>query len=176
VDSVRLYHATQATYDLTIGGLHTYYVLAGSTPVLVHNCGLDNNRPEEIQKIEVEGAAKRGVGPVSLPEGGGMDALRDAIGGASDFKWAVTMEGELKVMPAFAQGNGWPRIELAHTVFAGVGGKLRAAGSGTFMEGFPAFITNQSGHFLPPNETLPIGEAAFDRAGVDVIATPFSEG
>jgi RHS repeat-associated protein len=38
VTGVRLYHTTQTTYDLTVGGLHTYYVEAGSTPVLVHNC------------------------------------------------------------------------------------------------------------------------------------------
>jgi hypothetical protein len=41
VTSVRLYHANTVTYDLTIGNLHTYYVLAGSTPVLVHNCTTD---------------------------------------------------------------------------------------------------------------------------------------
>ncbi|QLJ02889.1 hypothetical protein HZZ00_18990 [Streptomyces sp. NEAU-sy36] len=34
---VRNYHSTATTYDLTIAGLHTYYVLAGNTPVLVHN-------------------------------------------------------------------------------------------------------------------------------------------
>ncbi|MFE6666910.1 polymorphic toxin-type HINT domain-containing protein [Streptomyces sp. NPDC057697] len=28
----------QRTHDLTVGGLHTYYVLAGTVPVLVHNC------------------------------------------------------------------------------------------------------------------------------------------
>ncbi|WP_307248635.1 RNase A-like domain-containing protein [Catenuloplanes indicus] len=28
-----------AAYDLTVDSLHTYYVLAGNTPVLVHNCG-----------------------------------------------------------------------------------------------------------------------------------------
>jgi RHS repeat-associated protein len=39
VTGLRLYHATQTTYDLTIDGLHTYYVVAGETPVLVHNCG-----------------------------------------------------------------------------------------------------------------------------------------
>ncbi|MCZ1000447.1 polymorphic toxin-type HINT domain-containing protein [Streptomyces mirabilis] len=37
VTGVRLYHANSTTYDLTIGTLHTYYVEAGSTPVLVHN-------------------------------------------------------------------------------------------------------------------------------------------
>lgn len=38
VTTIRLYHADTFTYDLTIGDLHTYYVVAGSTPVLVHNC------------------------------------------------------------------------------------------------------------------------------------------
>jgi hypothetical protein len=46
VESVRLYHAKIFTYDLAISGLHTYYVLAGETPVLVHNapanCKLSN--------------------------------------------------------------------------------------------------------------------------------------
>ncbi|MGW3957752.1 polymorphic toxin-type HINT domain-containing protein [Streptomyces sp. NPDC004752] len=29
----------RTTYNLTVDGWHTYYVLAGATPVLVHNCG-----------------------------------------------------------------------------------------------------------------------------------------
>jgi hypothetical protein len=37
VTGVRLFHANTTTYDLTIDGLHTYYVVAGDTPVLVHN-------------------------------------------------------------------------------------------------------------------------------------------
>ncbi|MGW0575453.1 LamG-like jellyroll fold domain-containing protein [Streptomyces sp. NPDC002920] len=41
VTGVRLYHADTTTYDLTIGTLHTYYVEAGDTPVLVHNCDVD---------------------------------------------------------------------------------------------------------------------------------------
>lgn len=39
IEAVSNYHTTQVTYDLTIDGLHTYYVEAGDTPVLVHNCG-----------------------------------------------------------------------------------------------------------------------------------------
>jgi Pretoxin HINT domain len=38
ITNLHLYHANTTTYDLTIGELHTYYVVAGSTPVLVHNC------------------------------------------------------------------------------------------------------------------------------------------
>ncbi|MGX4691888.1 RICIN domain-containing protein [Streptomyces sp. JNUCC 63] len=30
--------APRAVYDLTVSGLHTFYVVAGGTPVLVHNC------------------------------------------------------------------------------------------------------------------------------------------
>ncbi|MFJ2896192.1 polymorphic toxin-type HINT domain-containing protein [Streptomyces sp. NPDC087218] len=36
------------TYNLTVDGLHTYYVLAGATPVLVHNAGGDPVTPNII--------------------------------------------------------------------------------------------------------------------------------
>ncbi|MFC3572429.1 LamG-like jellyroll fold domain-containing protein [Streptomyces yaanensis] len=37
VTGLHLHHTRATTYDLTIGALHTYYVLAGAVPVLVHN-------------------------------------------------------------------------------------------------------------------------------------------
>ncbi|MFI6695973.1 polymorphic toxin-type HINT domain-containing protein [Streptomyces sp. NPDC050433] len=37
VTAVEHYTKRQVTHDLTVNGIHTYYVLAGSTPVLVHN-------------------------------------------------------------------------------------------------------------------------------------------
>jgi RHS repeat-associated protein len=51
ITAVRPYHTTEVTYDLTINGLHTYYVMAGITPILVHNCNLyrsDTREPSEI--------------------------------------------------------------------------------------------------------------------------------
>jgi RHS repeat-associated protein len=39
ITATRHFTQQQTTYDLTISGVHTYYVLAGATPVLVHNCG-----------------------------------------------------------------------------------------------------------------------------------------
>ncbi|CUU61243.1 intein C-terminal splicing region [Parafrankia irregularis] len=39
VAATRDYHRTQTVYNLTVDTLHTYYVLAGTTLVLVHNCG-----------------------------------------------------------------------------------------------------------------------------------------
>ncbi len=38
------------TYNLTVGDLHTYYVLAGNTPVLVHNAGNDPATPNIIRR------------------------------------------------------------------------------------------------------------------------------
>ncbi|WP_280668855.1 MULTISPECIES: polymorphic toxin-type HINT domain-containing protein [unclassified Kitasatospora] len=47
VISVRNYHtAPHTAYNLTIANLHTYYVLAGATPVLVHN---DDPLPTQVQ-------------------------------------------------------------------------------------------------------------------------------
>ncbi|MFI9033659.1 polymorphic toxin-type HINT domain-containing protein [Streptomyces sp. NPDC053726] len=37
--AVHHYQKRQRTYDLTVDRIHTYYVLAGATPVLVHNSG-----------------------------------------------------------------------------------------------------------------------------------------
>ncbi|MFJ8583011.1 hypothetical protein [Micromonospora sp. NPDC093277] len=37
--AVTSYTGAKVMHDLTIDDIHTYYVLAGTTPVLVHNCG-----------------------------------------------------------------------------------------------------------------------------------------
>ncbi|WP_405548328.1 polymorphic toxin-type HINT domain-containing protein [Streptomyces globisporus] len=37
LEGVRYFDERQRTHDLTVSGVHTYYVLAGETPVLVHN-------------------------------------------------------------------------------------------------------------------------------------------
>ncbi|MEY9862015.1 RHS repeat-associated protein [Catenulispora sp. GAS73] len=63
VVSVRNYASSMVTYDLTIDGLHAYYVVAGDTPVLVHNTS--------------------GCGPIDL--GNGLfqhpdGSIRDALG------------------------------------------------------------------------------------------------
>ncbi len=41
VEGIRYFDERQRTHDLTITDIHTYYVLAGVTPVLVHNCDAD---------------------------------------------------------------------------------------------------------------------------------------
>jgi hypothetical protein len=84
------------------------------------------------------------------------------------------MHGELKVMPAYSDGNGWPEIEMAHTVLAGAGNSVRAAGSGQLVEGFPVMLTRQTGHFLASEAHMDVAAEAFTRAGIDFMILPWS--
>ncbi|WP_406483385.1 polymorphic toxin-type HINT domain-containing protein [Streptomyces sp. NBC_01615] len=66
---VRNFHQHTTTYDLTVGTLHTYYVQAGDTPVLVHNCPRISER---------SGSSSAGDLPSDLldPHGGGYNKPR----------------------------------------------------------------------------------------------------
>ena len=55
----RYFEQRQRTHDLTVSDVHTYYVLAGATPVLVHNCNttvyrLQTDHPDS-QRLSVDG-------------------------------------------------------------------------------------------------------------------------
>jgi large repetitive protein len=89
VMGVRLYTATQTTYDLTINGLHTYYVETSSgDPVLVHNCTPVDaaNGPAGVQMPmfvleDGEGATANQIA-ASMPGGGtrvGQSAKRQEL-------------------------------------------------------------------------------------------------
>ena len=95
VTGVRLYHANTTTYDLTIGSLHTYYVEAGNTPVLVHNC--DN---EELQGVANE-----------------MAGRATAYQAKSGSNWAVKNETSAVVRARFPVGDGtWKEANVvAHS-------------------------------------------------------------
>jgi hypothetical protein len=47
VIGVRRYKAVTRVYNLTVGDLHTYFVGAGLTSVLVHNCGPFSDEVEQ---------------------------------------------------------------------------------------------------------------------------------
>jgi hypothetical protein len=65
VQTIRRYTATIRTYNLTIDTIHTYYVLAGTTPVLVHNsngiCGSANAYSFKRTEALSGNASKRDV-------------------------------------------------------------------------------------------------------------------
>lgn len=67
VSNSRRFEARQRTYNLTVAGLHTYYVVAGQTPVLVHNSDCPNGRlsnplPQGMSKNFVSAYDESGPG------------------------------------------------------------------------------------------------------------------
>ncbi|WP_394816775.1 DddA-like double-stranded DNA deaminase toxin [Streptomyces lonegramiae] len=86
VGTVKRWSAQKATvYNLTVASEHTYYVLAGATPALVHNCDSLGEIADELadSKITtgqvVDDAGNRVGAPVSSGESGSFSQVRDAI-------------------------------------------------------------------------------------------------
>ncbi|MGA3565240.1 polymorphic toxin-type HINT domain-containing protein [Micromonosporaceae bacterium DT59] len=79
---------TAQVYNLTVDDIHTYYVIAGNTPVLVHNCGgqtlyrSDTRAPEEIFETGFE------------PRGNNMDLMEHASGWSRDSGYVATTTSE----------------------------------------------------------------------------------
>ncbi|MBT2472818.1 sugar-binding protein, partial [Streptomyces sp. ISL-66] len=157
----RRYTKTVETYNFTVEELHTYYVLAGSTPILVHNrCDVFPNKMPGALSRELSIADGLGVTP-SRPGSAGFDS---AVSSGS-VKWAVREDGELVIIPKFVDGQ-----EIYHSVLTR-GAPVRAAGeaeiAGSSKDGFFGLgINNHSGHFLPSSESLQVGKDAFAAAGV----------
>ena len=86
VTAVHLYHANTITYDLTIGNLHTYYVVAGDTPVLVHN----SNNPHTCEGFAFD-QNWNPVGDFSLKSGDPTAGEQD-LGGGYNTQWSTHTE------------------------------------------------------------------------------------
>ncbi|MFE6070081.1 polymorphic toxin-type HINT domain-containing protein [Streptomyces sp. NPDC056525] len=82
IREIRHWKGLQAAYNLTVSDLHTYYVLAGTKPVLVHNSGGDSPAfetiPSKLRKLS-DSEIKNWVGDAHEFK---TEALKDA--GARD--------------------------------------------------------------------------------------------
>lgn len=84
LDAVRAFDKRQRTYDLTVRDIHSYYVLAASTPLLVHNCdeiptyvkgkGDDPLVPEIVAAIEARYPGHVKAVGIKIVRGDGSDA------------------------------------------------------------------------------------------------------
>jgi hypothetical protein len=71
VVSTDSYTLTTTVYNLTVDGVHTYYVLAGQTPVLVHNEGCISplpGRAPEGSTLEQYAEVNRGANQAATPD------------------------------------------------------------------------------------------------------------
>ncbi len=147
---------TARTYNLTVEALHTYYVLAGTTPVLVHNSvpckSWSNLEPGDVP-IPLER-----VPMVSVSE------LHEATG---RFVYVVLPSGELRVTRI---GSIYGHVDLAQ------GADVVAAGEVKMYRGSIKSIDNRSGHYQPKGlEPRGAAEGAFRDAGFDVGENTYKE-
>ncbi|GAA3973606.1 polymorphic toxin-type HINT domain-containing protein [Streptomyces plumbiresistens] len=102
------------TYNLTVDDLHTYYVLAGQTPVLVHNssCPTSAADGERLRRQLAEEAGQ-------LP---GIRSADDIFDTPSALRGGVTPD---QVRPFFAGRKGWVEEGLGRGKNAGGGWVIR---------------------------------------------------
>ena len=95
--SLRDYVTTAVTYNLTVDGLHTYYVLAGDTPVLVHNSNCDIIAGPNLGTLSVTAASPSAseVGAAEYLASQGNDVvLRDPVGARGTATSDLLVNGE----------------------------------------------------------------------------------
>ncbi|WP_328787994.1 MULTISPECIES: ricin-type beta-trefoil lectin domain protein [unclassified Streptomyces] len=89
----RSYRADQATYNLTVSDLHTYYVLAESTPVLVHN---ENGWQVPDDFVIVRGGERPMPGAGEGFSGAMGTSVAEAGAGVPHGKLRATTAGEIR--------------------------------------------------------------------------------
>ncbi|MCK7625111.1 HINT domain-containing protein [Streptomyces sp. RS10V-4] len=105
VREVRPYRAAARTYNLSVEGVHTYFVLAGDTPVLVHNCAMKRDA-KSLKGVRVprqyEGLDTAHVRSNHFPGGAGVTSRKDL--------WPAKMtDAQLAAIARQALGNN-PRV------------------------------------------------------------------
>ncbi|MFF9607861.1 hypothetical protein ACF1GY_37360 [Streptomyces sp. NPDC014684] len=92
VTALAIWHHHHLTHDLTVDTTHTYYVLAGATPVLVHNCNirLTQRQADTLQIGPHAGESVPATGPVvSLAQSEAMQGLPCHACGEADPSWVM---------------------------------------------------------------------------------------
>ncbi|MEU3604672.1 polymorphic toxin-type HINT domain-containing protein [Streptomyces sp. NPDC035033] len=157
VTAVRAWTQPASVRNLTVADFHTYYVLAGATPVLVHNCGdgvVSNSKPDDLP-FEQMAADFEGVSAMAA----GSAEFSQAVAGGGRYLWTVGQQGNLNIV------RDLPGIH--HTIASG-GSPVVGAGQITFGSGGRVTsFDNWTGHYTPPCARC---AASFINQGVDAFA------
>ncbi len=117
-----------------------------------------NTMPENLEEEQAL-AKELGVTPVQVGQPG-----FDKIINEGDIKWVVTVDGELWIIP-HTVGND----EIKHSIITN-GGDVIAAGdaniAGSNGQYIGIDISNNSGHYLPSEESLEIAKKIFESYGI----------
>ncbi|MFD9519743.1 polymorphic toxin-type HINT domain-containing protein [Streptomyces sp. NPDC059979] len=129
VAAIRVYQAFNETYNLTVADLHTYYVLAGGVPVLVHNSngvgicpvtpGLNHGDLGEFsthQRLQTEGY--RNIIPeVTFHASDGTPFRADFVAQHPDGHW-IAAESKMNT------GDFTPNQDIGYPELITIGGRL----------------------------------------------------
>ncbi|MGN9892070.1 golvesin C-terminal-like domain-containing protein [Micromonospora sp. L31] len=97
--SIKHFSRHQRVHNLTVDGVHTYYVVAGGTPLLVHNDG------EDLCEIAREEARD-------------SDTNNTAVSAARDTYTGEVFTGESGALPSYVNPDLRPRLEAAQDMQA----------------------------------------------------------
>ncbi|AEV87312.1 matrix-binding protein [Actinoplanes sp. SE50] len=116
VAAVRSFQGSQQMHNLTVAALHTYYVLAGDVPVLVHNCGVDEPIPTDFAPNTVYRAVRKDEDPAKglFARGDGdVEPWQHVLSSPSDSPWISTTKDPAVAFGKYMKnGLGVVRIDL----------------------------------------------------------------
>ncbi|MFD5623950.1 polymorphic toxin-type HINT domain-containing protein [Streptomyces yangpuensis] len=106
IQTTRTYPFAVTTHNLTVDDFHTYYVLAGATPVLVHNCEVtDAARNSAAEYSALPGRQRPGGAVEAIQVKGYKPIVRTSDGGAGDRAVHPAVQNVLDSIPAVQRGD-----------------------------------------------------------------------
>ncbi|MFJ1899528.1 polymorphic toxin-type HINT domain-containing protein [Streptomyces sp. NPDC088115] len=128
VVGVRHYQKRQRTYDLTVDSTHTYYVLAGQTPVLVHNSNCDPRFSVDSKGNTTDLANPGGRVGVPKLEGGTLQEVGGRVWGSGDPSHLVGTRSPADLRGLASRGDAEKLQDFYQSAaLAGKGGKTAPA-------------------------------------------------
>ncbi|MER5714160.1 ricin-type beta-trefoil lectin domain protein [Streptomyces sp. NPDC002132] len=161
VTAIARWTVQEATvHNLTVSDVHTYYAVAGTTPILVHNCG------DKVWEPFREGVDHTDQG--TLPAGAGISAGSSLAEG--EYHFIVRQDGSLRAMQNESMWDLNP--DAGHTSLGDRQGVLMAGTFDVDASGVISRIDNFSGHYRPTNlpgftPLMDVTRGAFRRHGWD---------
>ncbi|PZT75901.1 MULTISPECIES: polymorphic toxin-type HINT domain-containing protein [unclassified Streptomyces] len=124
----RHYEDSVRTYNLTVEGLHTYYVLAGQTPVLVHNSNCDPRFSVDSRGNATDLANPGGRVGVPKLEGGTLQEVGGRVWGSGDPSHLIGTRSPTELRGLASRGDAEKLQDFYQSAaLAGKGGKTAPA-------------------------------------------------
>ncbi|MGX1547411.1 RHS repeat-associated core domain-containing protein [Streptomyces adustus] len=159
VGANRRFDERQRTHDLTITGIHAYYVLAGATPLLVHNC-------DGTATVTWDDEAKHATIKVELDDGRALETEQviDAPAGLDDYTGYDT---SAQVVKQKAGPNTKQLTFRLPNARGAVKAQLKSLGAdlGPYSYGSNSCVTYCVGILREGGVNIPAGRAGAARLG-----------